>query len=79
MRTEFENAGDFALRLIKFRMRSKYEIEFRLKRKRYAKTTIEQVVNFLSNINYINDLAFAKAWVNSRLQLKPRSIKLIKY
>ncbi|MFH1093242.1 MAG: regulatory protein RecX [Candidatus Omnitrophota bacterium] len=79
MQKELEVAQIFALRLIKFRMRSKYELQSRLKRKHFSQEIIEQVLDLLSDLGYVNDLIFAKAWVNSRLQAKPRSRKLLAY
>ncbi|MCG2711464.1 MAG: recombination regulator RecX [Candidatus Omnitrophica bacterium] len=79
MQKELEAAQIFALRLIKFRMRSKHELQGRLKRKHFSQEVIEQVLDLLSDSGYVNDLTFSKAWVNSRLQFKPRSRKLLAY
>ncbi len=79
MRKELEAAKNSALRLIKFRMRSKYELQSRLERKRYSQEIIKQVLDLLVDLGYVDDLTFAKAWVNSRLQFKPRSRKLLCY
>lgn len=79
MLNELESAKNFAFRLIKFRIRSRHELESRLKRKKFSQEIIKQVLDFLSDLGYVNDLTFAKAWVNGRLQFKPRSKKLLIY
>ncbi len=79
MPNELESAKNFALRLIKFRMRSKHELQSRLKRKQFSEKIIKQVLDFLSDLGYVNDLTFAKTWVNDRLQFNPRSRKLLVY
>ncbi|MCK4994184.1 MAG: regulatory protein RecX [Candidatus Omnitrophica bacterium] len=79
MLSELESAKNFALRLIKFRTRSKYELLNRLKRKHYPEEIIKQVLDLLTNLGYVDDLTFAKAWVNGRLHFKPRSRKLLAY
>ncbi len=79
MLKELEAAKNSALRLIKFRMRSRHELETRLKRKHFSEKIIKQVLDLLSDLGYLDDLTFAKAWVDSRLLLKPRSRKLLCY
>jgi regulatory protein len=72
---EFKNVAaidkgyDRTLNLISIRRRSRWEIEQYLKRKDYSPALTEAILNKLSN-NYIDDLAFARAWVSNRRLLK---------
>lgn len=68
-----DKAYDRALNLVAMRPRSAWEMEQYLKRKDYDKLVIEQVLNKLSDKGYLNDEAFAKAWVESRRLLKNTS------
>lgn len=67
---ELDKAYDRAINFISLRRRSQWEIEEYLKRKEYSPALIDIILNKLSIKNYIDDLAFAKAWVSSRRLLK---------
>ncbi|MBU1087740.1 MAG: recombination regulator RecX [Candidatus Omnitrophica bacterium] len=79
MQTELEKAKISAFRLLKFRIRSKKEMENRLKQKNFSSLIIREVLDFLSDLGYLDDLAFARSWIINRRQLKPRSKRLITY
>lgn len=79
MKNELENAKKYAFRLLKFRMRSKKEIEFRLKQKKFSNSTIRKVIDFLVDLGYVDDLNFARMWIKSRLQFKPKGVRFLKY
>ncbi|MBU1043240.1 MAG: recombination regulator RecX [Candidatus Omnitrophica bacterium] len=79
MQTELEKAKISAFRLLKFRIRSKKEMENRLKQKKFSDVVIREVLDFLSDLGYLNDLAFCRSWITNRRQLKPRSKRLITY
>jgi regulatory protein len=61
------------LDLISRRPRSKWEVEDYLKRKDYKPEEINKIVESIDERGYINDLDFAKRWVESRRLLKPIS------
>ncbi len=65
-----DKAYDRVINLISIRRRSRWEIEQYLKHKDYPPALIHSILNKLSNKNYIDDLAFARAWVSSRRLLK---------
>lgn len=67
---ELDKAYDRAINFISLRRRSQWEIEEYLKRKDYSPALIDTILNKLSIKNYVDDLAFAKAWVSSRRLLK---------
>jgi regulatory protein len=62
-----------SLRYIALRLRSKWEIEFYLQRKKAAPPLIESILNKLSIIGLVDDEKFAKAFVNDRRLLRPAS------
>jgi len=61
------------LRYIAIRPRSRWEIEFYLKRKKASPALIDTILNKLSNVNLIDDKKFAEAFVNDRRLLRPTS------
>ncbi|MCX6725602.1 MAG: RecX family transcriptional regulator, partial [Candidatus Saccharibacteria bacterium] len=67
---ELDKAYDRAINFISLRRRSQWEIEEYLKRKEYSPALIDTILNKLSIKNYVDDFAFAKAWVSSRRLLK---------
>jgi len=69
----FEKAKDSAYRLISLRPRSIAEIQQSLNRKGYDAEVISQVIAALSELELLDDKAFAKFWVEQRDTFKPRS------
>lgn len=55
------------LKYLSTRVRSKKEIQDYLKRMEYSSTNIENAIIILEKQGYINDLNFAKAFLNNRL------------
>lgn len=72
---------DKVLNLITRRPRSEFEIRRYLKGKLYREEGSEEFIGKLIGIlkrkNYINDLEFAKWWVENRMRFKPRGKYLI--
>jgi len=62
-----------ALRYAAMRLRSVWEMEQYLLRKGASPALSEKTLNKLSNINLLNDEAFARAWVSNRRLLRPTS------
>lgn len=63
-----KKAKDYAFLLLKFRSRSEKEIYMRLKKKRFNRETIQETLSYLKDNNFINDISFANAWIESRLK-----------
>jgi len=61
-------AKGYALRLFKLRPRSTQELIDKMRGKGYEAAVIEGVVNDLTAWGYIDDVAFAKAWLQGRLK-----------
>ncbi|MBA4313208.1 MAG: hypothetical protein C0417_11325 [Chlorobiaceae bacterium] len=59
---EFSTAKNKALKFISTRMRSEYEVRSKLREYEFPTDIIEKVIKYLLEINFLNDLAFAKAY-----------------
>lgn len=68
-----DKAFDRSLNLISRRRRSTWEMQQYLKQKDYETEIIETILNMLSIKGYLDDAAFAEAWINSRRLLKNTS------
>jgi regulatory protein len=61
------------LRYVGIRPRSEWEMRSYLQRKHASPALVDSILNKLSKSGIIDDLAFAKAWVESRRLLRPTS------
>ncbi len=68
-----DKAYNQSLNLLSRRPRSRWELEDYLKRKGYDPALSEDTLNKLSELGYVDDSAFAKAWVANRRLLKTTS------
>jgi len=75
----FNKTLSYACTLLSYRPRSKKELYDRLKRKKFDKPSIEQVIKYLEEINYIDDKEFARLWIKMRLSAKPCGVSLLYY
>ena len=78
MNEEIEKAKRIAFRFISYRMRSCWEVEEKLKKKGFLQNTIKTVITDLKRINYLNDVEFARAFVEARLTHNPKGKFLLK-
>jgi len=67
---QLKEARDYAFLLLSYRARSYQEITERLLRKGYEREVIQEVVEELKSLHYLDDRAFAIEWVESRLREK---------
>ncbi len=72
-----QKAKNYAFLLLKFRQRSAQEINQRLKQKNFTGPVIKKTVALLKEGGFIDDVAFTKSWIDSRLK-KPLGIRGIK-
>jgi len=72
------NAINVALYFLKFRPRTVFEIEQKLKSKRYDDKEIAATVAVLKRNKLLDDENFAKMWVRDRNHLKPTGSYLLK-
>lgn len=62
-----------ALRYAAMRPRSTWEMESYLQRKKASPPLLQQILNKLSKIGMLDDVAFARSWIANRRLLKPTS------
>lgn len=67
-----ETAVQRAARLVAGRPRSEHELELRLKRQGYEPDEVEQAIERLRSGGLVDDLEFARAWVENRMDFRPR-------
>ncbi len=74
---DFEKFYNKALKFLSFRPRSEKEIIDKLKSKKASEDIIKKIIEKLKEYKFIDDLEFAKAWVNSRIKTNQRGWRLI--
>lgn len=67
---QVKESRDYAFLLLSYRARSYQEITERLLRKGYEREIVQEVVEELKSLHYLDDRAFAIEWVESRLRKK---------
>lgn len=75
----YEKALQKALHFIAFQPRSEKEIRAKLAKYGFKEGVIERVLNELIEKRYLDDARFARDWVESRSQSKPRSRRFYMY
>ena len=75
---EVENIYASALNFLSYRPRSAREVEMRLRRKGYTPEQIESVMERLRRVGLVDDLAFARFWVENRMAFSPRGPRLLR-
>ncbi len=63
---------DAAARFLEARPRSVHEVRYRLTTMGYRAALVDEVVVRLTDLRYLDDEAFARAWVESRDRARPR-------
>lgn len=64
------NAKDIALKYLSRSSRSVREVELKLREKDIDEHTIEETINYLLELGYLNDETFAKQWADSKIKLR---------
>jgi regulatory protein len=75
---ELNLAREKALRFINYRMRSEKEIRIKLTEKEFHPDVIDNAIKYLEATGYVNDRAFAEAFLHDALLKKPSGAKLIR-
>jgi len=73
-----ERCFDAALRLLKYRPRSRVELKQRLIRHGFCEMSVDKVLKALEERGLIDDRAFAQYWKDNRVRFKPKSARLIR-
>lgn len=76
---EFQKLLDKALRFLSFRPRSQKEILDFLAKKQAGTETEKMIMGKLKDLGMVNDLEFAKWWVEQRAIFKPAGKKLLSF
>ena len=72
-----KSALEIASHFLKFRPRSCFEIERKLKQRKFATDKIKKTIKVLKKNRLLDDLEFAKMWIRNRNQLRPSGRKLL--
>ena len=72
-------ATNNAYALLRQRPRSEFEIRSRLKLKGYGVDIVDQVVAALRRAGEIDDVRFAKLWVDERMRINPAGDVVLRY
>src|SRR3989344_4831643 len=75
----FERYYNLSLRFLSYRPRSEKEIIDYLKKKKIDEVTQGKIIDKLKNYNFINDIEFAKFWIEQRTKFKHKPIRVIEY
>jgi len=65
---KFKKARAYALKLLSYRERSRWEVRDRMKKRGYEDRLIEQVLRYLETHNFINDERFAQEWGENHIK-----------
>ena len=74
--TVYIKAQDTAVRYLGYKMRTRREVENKLRETQYPDGLIERVIDFLIKYDYINDELYCKKYIKETL--RPKGIFLIK-
>jgi regulatory protein len=77
-REAVQQALQQAFHLLSYRPRSEHELRRALARKGHAPETIEAVLKRLERYHYVDDQAFALAWIENRQRARPRGARLLR-
>jgi len=78
-RDSFEKAHDRALRFLSYRPRSEAEVRRYLRGKAVSPAVEDEVIEHLTKARLLDDLAFARYWVENRESFKPRGLRMLRY
>ena len=76
--TVYIKAQDTAVRYLGYKMRTRREVENKLREAQYPDGLIERVIDFLIKYDDINDELYCKKYIKETLKLRPKGIFLIK-
>lgn len=76
--SQVDKAYNLALAYVARRMRSEGELRDYFRRKDYEPELAEQLISRLTNLGFVDDLEFAKRWVENRRLLRSSSTKKLR-
>ncbi len=78
-RDSFEKARNRVLRFLSYRPRSEAEVRRYLQDKDVSLAIADEVVERLTRAKLLDDLAFARYWVENRERFKPRGVRMLRH
>ena len=75
---ELKKGKAYCLRLLSLRPRSEREISTRLKGKGYGDEARKRLLDLLKRDGLVDDLKFAKNWIDSRLRANPKGKRALR-
>jgi regulatory protein len=72
-------AVDYAANFLSYRPRSVAEVRRNLEKKDLPEAIIEQAIDRLQQLGYVDDVAFARYWLENRDTFKPRGPAALRY
>jgi regulatory protein len=75
----FHRAYDRALRFLTYRPRSRAEVKRYLEEKGVQPTSVEEVLERLTRAGLLDDMSFARYWVENRETFNPRGLVMLRY
>lgn len=75
---DFEIAKERAVRYLVTAKKTEYEVRLKLKKSNFSDDTIDEVINYLIKIDYINDEEYVDAYIRQCMHLLNYSIFEIK-
>jgi len=76
-KAEFQKTYDKLLRFAMVRPRSEKEVVDYFRRKKIHESMHEEMLKKLKHLDLLNDLAFAKWWIDQRIEFKSKSKRII--
>jgi len=67
-KSEYERARDYAVRYLGYAQRTRKQLRDKMVAKEFSDEAIEAVVQLLTEKGYLNDVAFARNYINSKTQ-----------
>lgn len=74
----YRAAKSEAVKFVSYKFRSKKEVLDKLIEEGYEELVVENVIEELASMGYINDKIYAQKYIFDRSKLKPKSCKLLK-
>lgn len=75
---EFEQAKEKAVKFIGISKKTAFEVRSKLKRINVTDSTIDKVIEYLSDLGYINDEEYIQAFIKQSIKMEKHSIYEIK-
>jgi regulatory protein len=76
---EIEQAYERALNYLSYRPRSETEVRRNLSKKGIDEEVIDVVLSRLARASLVDDVSFARYWVDNRMQFRPRGSRALRY